>query len=233
MMDLSIWMGEAYGFSVMKFTLVFEGELRANGSPAQKQKIREQFHPQLAELWADHPCLKALPGRRYISLTDGGHMWWESHHSIEVPEAQLPKPLTLEGMGETAPSHVDLCAPVIIGGHSFNPLVRERTALKCALKIIFLRHEPPGRIYQGGDIDNRLKTLLDALSVPQHDEQVIPGSTSPMFCLLEDNSLITGLDVQTQRLLAKPNASKHDVHLLIEVDVRVTTTRLQSEFLGD
>ena len=74
MMDLSIRMGEAYGFSVMKFTLVFEGELRANGSPAQKQKIREQFHPQLAELWADHPCLKALRGRRYISLTDGGHM---------------------------------------------------------------------------------------------------------------------------------------------------------------
>jgi hypothetical protein len=181
--------------------------------------------------------LKVLWGRRYISLTDGGFMWWESHHSVEVPEAESPREsprLTLEGMGETAPSRIDLCAPVIIGGHEFNPLVRERTALKCALKIIFLRHEPPGRVYQGGDIDNRLKTLLDALSVPQHDEQVIPGSTSPMFCLLEDDSLITGLDVQTQRLLAKPNVSKHDVHLLIEVDVRVTDPRGYNQmFLGD
>ncbi len=106
-------------------------------------------------------------------------------------------------------------------GLSFFPLVRERTALKCALKIAFLRTEEPGRIYQGGDIDNRLKTLLDALSVPQHDEQVV-GNLSPIYCLLEDDSLITRLEIQTHRLLGKPNATKHDVHLLIEVDVRVT-----------
>jgi hypothetical protein len=42
--------------------------------------------------------------------------------------------------------------------------VRNSFALHCGLKVLFLRKEPPGKVYQGGDIDGRIKTLLDALN---------------------------------------------------------------------
>ena len=70
----------------MKFTLVFEGELRANGTPAQKQTIREQLHPQLKELCDTHPCLQGLKSRRYLSLEDDiGTIYYDHHHSKPVP----------------------------------------------------------------------------------------------------------------------------------------------------
>jgi hypothetical protein len=100
---------------------------------------------------------------------------------------------------------------------------------------MFLRKESPGKIYQGGDLDNRLKTLFDALAIPNVD-QIIRGDDfeSPIYCLLEDDSLIASLSVETHRLLSQPNASDHEVRLLIEVDVRVTNSRFYNQaFLGD
>lgn len=230
-MRLSIRQGEAIGLGIMKFTLVYEGELKSNGTATKKHAIREKLHPQLEDLWCNHPCLQGLLSRRYVQTNSGGHVYFEDHHSVTPRIAA--KPQGDEAFGLRDPTYIDLCAPVMKGGSSFIPLVRERTALKCALKIIFLRHEEPGRVIQGGDIDNRLKTLLDALSVPQHDEQVV-GNAQGLYCLLEDDSLVTGLDVQTQRLLAKPNAGRNDVHLIIEVDVRVTNPRGYNQmFLGD
>jgi hypothetical protein len=35
------------------------------------------------------------------------------------------------------------------------------------LNILFLRADIPGKVVQSGDIDNRLKTLFDALRMPQ------------------------------------------------------------------
>jgi len=231
-MRQSIRQGEAYGLEVMKFTLVFEGDLKANGNATAKQVIREKFHPQLAELWKDDPRLKSMQGRRYISTDQGGLMWWENHHSIEVTEPEIPHHQAADGSRIPA-SHIDLCEPILKKGISFLPLVRDRTALRCALKIFFLRNEPPGGIYTNGDIDNRLKTLLDALSVPQHDEQVVQCA-SPMYCLLEDDNLITAIDVQTHRRLAGPHSSVNYVHMLIEVDVRVVNPRGYNQmFLGD
>jgi hypothetical protein len=162
---------------------------------------------------------------------DIGTIYYDHHHSKPVPPARR-RTITRNGKDDEI-DEFDLCEPIIKKGIEFHPLVRERTALKCALKIVFLRREEPGRIYQGGDIDNRLKTLLDALSVPQHDEQVV-GTMSPMYCLLEDDSLVTALDIQTQKLLSQPGTTKHYVHLLIEVDVRVTNPHAYNQmFLGD
>ena len=56
----------------------------------------------------------------------------------------------------------------------------------------------------------------------------------PIYCLLEDDSLITRIDVDTQRLLGRPDVSEHEAHLLMEVDVRVTDSRVYNyAFLGD
>jgi hypothetical protein len=67
-------------------------------------------------------------------------------------------------------------------------------------------------VTQGGDVDNRIKTLLDALKVP-NDPSALPDGISltededPLFCLFEDDNLITSLAIKTDRLL-EPDAPK-------------------------
>jgi hypothetical protein len=81
-------------------------------------------------------------------------------------------------------------------------------------------------VTQGGDIDNRLKTLLDALKIPDSSDALsrgvtLSGDETPFFCLLEDDNLITGINVKTDRLL-DPNAGRSEVVLLIHVRTRPT-----------
>jgi len=53
----------------------------------------------------------------------------------------------------------------------FAPLVCEKLHLICELDIIMLRPEAPGSVVtQGGDIDNRLKTLFDLGDVDEFVE---------------------------------------------------------------
>lgn len=89
-----------------------------------------------------------------------------------------------------------------------------------------LRPEPPGNVLtQSGDIDNRLKTLFDALAVPQL--QAIPSGSSPtdderpFYCLLEDDNLVTAISVQVDELL-EPDADRNEVDLTIKVVTRAT-----------
>jgi hypothetical protein len=222
MIRATIGMGDGpYGLPLMKFTLMFDGELRANRGPKEKWEIRKQFHPQLKDLWQIHPSLQSAKRNRYLPIH--GHWIIDQHHSQNLPS--YPKP----------DNAIDLLEPLTVGGRVFHPLVRNSLALQCSLKIIFLRKETPGHVYQGGDLDNRIKTLFDALSTPNMD-QVIQDSTitDPIYCLLEDDHLITRIDVDTQRLLGRSQVSEHEVHLLMEVDVCVVDARAYNQcFLGD
>jgi hypothetical protein len=212
-----------FGPRIMKFTLTYDGELRANGRPTHKSAIREQLSPQLEELWRIHPVLIEINQARYVP-TEKGYLVSTIHHSVE-PKA-MPRPPV---------GHIDLCERISRGPWNFLPLVRDSLALQCGLHITFLRKEPPGKVYQGGDIDNRLKTFLDALSVPNADQ--IPSGTpsfDPTYCLLEDDSLISGLHVESERLLTRPDSSKHEVRLIVNVDVRVVRARIYNQlFLGE
>jgi hypothetical protein len=131
---------------------------------------------------------------------------------------------------------LDLCEAVEKHGGWFKPLVRETFSLHCGLKILFLRKEPPGKVYQGGDIDGRIKTLLDALTMPQHREQVlekIGDRLHPIYCLLEDDSMVSGLQVETERLLTDQNHPADYARLIIEVDVRVRQATIYNQsFFG-
>jgi hypothetical protein len=113
------------------------------------------------------------------------------------------------------------------GATTFAPLVSKRNHLHCELDIVFLRKQPPGQLIgEGGDIDNRLKTLLDALCVPPFSQQEIfrdVPSTEPIYCLLQDDSLVTKLSVETDRLL-RPTSNEYD--LVVVIQVRVTASRL-------
>jgi hypothetical protein len=131
---------------------------------------------------------------------------------------------------------LDLCESVEKHGAWFRPLVRESFALHCGLKILFLRQESPGKVYQGGDLDGRMKTLLDALAMPQHREQVLDYTTSednPIYYLLEDDSLVSGLAIESERLLTDKSNPTDYVRLNIEVDVRVRqATVYNHSFIG-
>jgi hypothetical protein len=116
------------------------------------------------------------------------------------------------------------------GSYNCLALVREKLNLVCDLDILFLRRENPGQLIKsGGDIDNRLKVLFDALRMPQDDNEVRgfepqPGNRA-LFCLTEDDKLITGFRVTTDRLLEPPQspAEENNVQLIINVEVKATT----------
>jgi hypothetical protein len=99
-----------------------------------------------------------------------------------------------------------------------------------------MRKEEPGSlVLQGGDIDGRLKTLFDALKVPSEEE--IKNHTpieNPLYCVMEQDALITGVNVRTDRLLTVPNGDVHQVHLIIEVTIRVMRVSWDNlGFLGE
>lgn len=110
-----------------------------------------------------------------------------------------------------------------VGNFIFHPLVTAAHACYVDLNILFLRAGKPGSILVGGDIDNRLKTLYDALRVPKNlaelprDAKPEQGQ-EPFYCLLEDDSLITGHEVIADRLLV-PASRESEVRLVIHVHI--------------
>jgi hypothetical protein len=167
----------------MEFRLVYEGPLRANGAASEKQTLRRHFHPQLQRLWNQQP-LKEHEA--------------DSVHSI--PTAR-PPPGERPGLLHA------------VRGFDFVPLVTTRWHLVTELDVLFLRPQPPGSlIVHGGDIDTRMKTLLDALQMP-HPNQVSnedrPAEAErPFFCLLENDALVTKLSVTTDQLLMPPDDTR-------------------------
>lgn len=111
-----------------------------------------------------------------------------------------------------------------VDGHLFGCLVSSKIHCTAEIDITLLRPEEPGALLaQGGDIDNRLKTLLDALSVPANLQQLPPEfnpgpDQSPFFCLLQDDALVTGLHVRTERWLNPGAVAASEVVLLIRVE---------------
>jgi hypothetical protein len=109
------------------------------------------------------------------------------------------------------------------------PLVIDKFALACSLDILFLRKDAPGSALDAGDIDNRIKTVIDALRPPKKpnefigDEmkQIVPeDDQDPFYCLLEDDKQVSHFSVETDRLLDPPNADASNVRLIITVELR-------------
>ena len=172
----------------MEFVLYYRGPLPANGKRDVKHTIRQKFHAQLSLLWQQEP----LNHRREDLL--------KSHEDLKPYEISI---ITR------------------VGPFTFAPLVCSSLHLVTSLTVTMLRPEPPGKIVtQAGDIDNRLKTLFDALKMPSEQElpskKVPRQDECPFFCLLEDDSLITKLVVETDRLL-DPSAEESEVVLLLRI----------------
>jgi hypothetical protein len=76
----------------------------------------------------------------------------------------------------------------------------------CSLCTFSSSRKKPGSILESaGDIDNRIKTLIDALRIPADGSEMKRRTDddpdpNPRYCLLQDDALITTLKVETDRL---------------------------------
>jgi hypothetical protein len=192
----------------VNFRLTYDGPLKAAGQSEgrrkEKQAIREVFSRQLLQL--------------HFAKDD----FFDP--AMKTLNAFTPE----EG------------APLIRrGDFYFFAVVKERLHLVCDLDILFLRRDNPGQLISGGgDLDNRIKVLFDALRVPQDDNEVRdfgPAAGSPMqgkfmLCLTEDDKLITGFRLTTDRLLepAMSERDENNVRLIINVEIKATKMTIEN-----
>lgn len=212
-------------FELMKFTLIYEGDLPASANtskPVYVSRIRDAFHDQLADLWDSHIILRQLQrtARTRVNVTGPPISAANpaSYTPAKLPDYKDPVPPLKLGQ-------VDFCAPIQVpNSAAYIPLVRQSLNLACALDILFLRHEDPGAlVLQGGDIDGRIKTLFDGLRMPSEAEEKAGGipTANPLYCLMESDTLISDLSIKTGRLLGDRAKKPHTVRLTIDVTVKV------------
>lgn len=207
----------------LEFRLTWEGQLLAETArdgtvkrsrAEHKQKIRKALHPQLRELWKISPYLShpKAPKAKVGSRVFGAPSF---EHSIERLSERFS-----------------------MFGYRFVPLATRDLELLCAIEVLFLRPEPPGNlIKRTGDIDNRLKTIFDALCMPRDANQLGPYKTpeedeEPFFCLLEDDSLITKASVETDTLLEPVNSSSNPNDAKLVITVRLRPWRVNADNVG-
>jgi hypothetical protein len=209
----------------MRFRLTYEGELRAsqrdperdqrNKLAEHKQLIRKEFHGQLKQLWQTNKFLR--------------------EHQVRPIEFNLTPAQMVQFIGSLGGPHQEkipmaeyIASKYQRNGYRFVPLVREDISVLCSLNILFLRRDFPLGVVSAGDLDNRIKTLIDALRIPRNSNELRNNETpaageDPFFCLLEDDDLVTGLTVETDMLLDPPqleDAGNGQVKLVISVEIR-------------
>lgn len=114
-----------------------------------------------------------------------------------------------------------------VAGYNFATLVCKSLSMYCELDLLILRPDVTKGAF--GDLDNKLKTIFDALRYP-NKAQEIPNTwtptrdQNPLICLLEDDDLITRFNVNVDRLLR--SASSEDVVMIITVKVKGNGARL-------
>lgn len=188
----------------MDFRLTYEGVLmgasKSNTRASHKHDIRRVFHSQLKRLWSVEPYLKTA---------------LYSHRASNPPAATRPR------LNDYLANQYERL------GYKFVPLVNEWNRLYCSLDILFLRPSMPGDLMRSGDLDNRLKTLFDALRMPQNKDELggyenPQEGEEPFYCLLTDDKLITKVAVETDLLLqpTAPEVGDNDSRLVISVQLK-------------
>ena len=212
----------------MEFRLIYQGPLPAEkcqdkqtvggggyGRAKDKHRLRKHFHPQLRELWAQHPDLRKQAESLFFKVFPG-----EGDEGIVPLRKDSPPAQGAKNWVEHIADDHTRC------GGRFVPLVSERGGFTCSLDILFLRRDGPGNLIEnGGDIDNRVKVLLDGLRmptvVPEMGGYGFEADEDPFFCLLEDDKLVTKISVTTDRLIVPQKAEEqiNDVALIIHVTI--------------
>jgi hypothetical protein len=228
----------------MRFRLVYEGPVRSVNRDApddkpdymalHKHEMRVKFHAQLKRLWEVNKFLRETTVQAgnwpLMNIAKAGVAHWGS----TKPEIPLR-----DAVGRQHPG---------LNGFRFVPLVLDQLQMLCALNILFLRTDSPeyrdgkGSVLSAGDLDNRIKTVIDALRPPKNpneyvgrdNQAIVPGDgEDPLYCLLEDDNQVSHLSVEADRLLGPVSENaKADLswaHVVITAELRpyhVTTLNL-------
>lgn len=210
----------------MRLRLIYSGELKASqqpdlrtGQPKQivnKHQIRKAFHLQLKRFWEQDSFLNSArvhPNDYGVdtSISDYEKIWQpDTNKQVSLNKAVANK-------------HQEY-------GYKFVPLARKDWKLHCKLQILLLRQDGVNSAVSAGDIDNRVKTIIDALTKPAHLNQ-LPANESPVegedpfYCLLEDDRLVTSLEIESDSLL-DPNFPNNHAHVIVSVEIRPHTVNM-------
>jgi hypothetical protein len=188
-----------------------------------KHEIRLELHPQLKRLWKTNSGLSKFAQFMAQYWAEKYPDWWRE---LRPGPDGIPSNWTEEELFETGMRY--LAAKWDRSGRGYIPVVAEEMNIRCSLDILFLRPEEAGMIIKGGDLDNRMKTLFDALRVPINlaeagGEKGNEGD-EPIYCLLEDDRLISEVRIVTDQLLMLPHSKEfHANDVFLVIDVKLTT----------
>src|ERR1700730_4170352 len=91
-LPLSYWEGLrrlAEPFELMKFTLIYDGDLSASGNSSKAVEasiIRNVFHDQLADLWKCNVVFRELARTARTTPNPGAGYWASAKNPIYSPE---------------------------------------------------------------------------------------------------------------------------------------------------
>jgi len=197
----------------MRFTLKYRGEeLKSSGNTGgrilEKQLLRACFHRQLERVWAKHNQL-SLVKRNTLQPPVMASGRYDVKRPIEGS--------TLYGF----------LFRHVVKDTGFVPLLTGPMEAHCHLGLRVGRTVKPGSIiFDGGDLDGRLKTLFDALRMPR-DASELPKDFhggAECLCLLSDDSLITGLAIDSYELFDEHSEN------YVDIDLTVTITAMTPMF---
>jgi hypothetical protein len=200
----------------VELTLRYRGPLAAAGANSrvrEKHEIRAELSRQLSAYWEQSKRLKELFAQAQTQS-----------QSLQIAELQkdqfvVPRPLK---------DVTKFWWRWPLSGYNFVPLVTQVQEVHVELKIRLYRKNQ-GILFQGGDLDNRLKTFFDALQVPKDSSQVPTGpeSSQPsehwptVFCLMDNDNLVTKLTIESFKLLTEIPAEYKSVQNYVELDLDV------------
>lgn len=216
---------------LMRFKLTYSGKLLSH-KPLDKHAkdvrawhkhaIRRHFHPQLKRFWEGNHFLKEARLNEGASHsqppTMGGDYLIVTNPPLTMRDALQRRYKRNYGQFE----------------YGWVPLAREEFALAVSLRILCLRRDGPGSVSISRDLDNRIKTLIDALTLPpdsQGEPQGRDGKALPpnacevpyFYVLMADDKLVTHLEVETDAVLEPdPNdpADQDFVRMVVSVEIR-------------
>jgi hypothetical protein len=192
-------------FDAMRFPLSYEGPLPSSGNPRNGNPT-----PKLEQIWkirtAIHHQIRAV---------------YDNHMAFQ------------ENSDQSRILFAELNVPVMVDGKKFFSIARVKFKLKCELRIeLHVNHAVASVITNGADLDNRLKTLFDALRAPHNQQEIkgyMPDDIENFCCLLEDDVIISALQIETFRNTAVPAGSPLD-HVRLNMIVRLEP--MASDFIN-
>lgn len=115
----------------------------------------------------------------------------------------------------------------MMGGRQYIPLIGLDEHRAVDLSVLLLRRDDPASLFvSGGDLDNRMKTLFDALQSPQSAQECGEGEPiddeqrPPTYTVVEDDRLITALTVRSERWLTSGDVN--EVLVVLDINLRAT-----------